>query len=57
MTNYPVIDWFEIICDCGYYDQMHFIKEFKKIMNSTPFEFVKLCEGDFYYERPILILS
>lgn len=55
MSAYPDIDWFEIIYNCGYYDQMHFIREFKYIMKATPDYFLKICNGTFYFERPVRI--
>jgi len=57
MGDYPDIDWFDIIGDCGYYDQMHFIHEFKKIINYNPLQLLKKSEGNFYFERPLLIMN
>jgi len=36
-------DWFEIINECGYFDQAHMIKDFKKFTNVSPTVF----ESDF----------
>jgi methylphosphotriester-DNA--protein-cysteine methyltransferase len=38
--NHP--DWMEILEKYGYYDQAHFIKDFKKIINKTPHQYLKL---------------
>lgn len=48
------LDWFNIVCDCGYYDQMHFIHEFKSIMKHTPIKFLKDCNNEFYFKRPFI---
>ena len=32
--------WPSIALDCGYYDQAHFIKEFKAFTGATPSEFI-----------------
>ncbi|PKQ60287.1 hypothetical protein BZG02_20015 [Labilibaculum filiforme] len=55
LESFPDLDWFDIVCECGYYDQMHFIHEFKSIMNCTPQSFMKKCKGRFYFHRPFLI--
>lgn len=35
------INWADIAYSCGYYDQMHFIKEFKKFSGETPSHYYK----------------
>jgi AraC-like DNA-binding protein len=35
----PEKNWTTIAYECGYYDQMHFIKEFKQLANITPTQF------------------
>lgn len=35
-------DWFEILEKYGYFDQAHFIKDFKKITGKTPLEYYRL---------------
>jgi len=35
------VDWHDILFECGYYDQAHFIKEFKFHTGYTPSEFIK----------------
>lgn len=32
----PALDWQDIVCQCGYYDQMHLIKDFKFFAAVTP---------------------
>ncbi len=56
LSEYPEIDWCDIICRCGYYDQMHFIHEFKNVMKCTPMKFLKISNGNFYFNRPVVII-
>jgi AraC-like DNA-binding protein len=35
----PALDWFDIIYDCGYFDQTHFIKEFRHFTGQPPVAF------------------
>lgn len=35
----PNLDWFDIIYDCGYFDQTHFIKEFRHFTGQPPVAF------------------
>jgi AraC-like DNA-binding protein len=35
----PVLDWFDIIYDCGYFDQTHFIKDFRHFTGEPPAAF------------------
>jgi AraC-like DNA-binding protein len=35
----PALDWFDIIFDCGYFDQTHFIKDFKHFTGEPPVAF------------------
>jgi AraC-like DNA-binding protein len=39
--NDPARSWTTIAHDCGYYDQMHFIKDFKLFSGSKPLSFFK----------------
>ena len=48
----PRHNWNEMIYHCGYYDQSHFIKEFKFFMKESPHQFLHKSEGHFYYNRP-----
>lgn len=45
----------EIALECGYYDQNHFIKEFKALTNNTPSSFS--CDEYFLFNRLILFSS
>jgi len=35
------VDWFEVIYQCGYYDQSHLIHDFKHFLDLTPAQFIK----------------
>jgi AraC-like DNA-binding protein len=37
----PAIHWADIAADCGYYDQPHFIKEFRQFAGTTPTDFMR----------------
>jgi AraC-like DNA-binding protein len=45
-----------VFSECGYYDQSHFIKDFKSYTGRTPVEFITNKSGSFYFDRPYLIL-
>lgn len=40
-TNASKIDWFEIINECGYYDQSQMIHDFKHYINLSPSKYLK----------------
>ena len=35
-------DWAQVALDCGYYDQAHFINEFRELSGATPAQFASL---------------
>ncbi len=39
--NDTKMDWFEVINQCGYYDQSHLIHDFKHFINLSPKQFLK----------------
>jgi AraC-like DNA-binding protein len=41
LTAGEVVDWPRLALDLGYFDQAHFIKDFKAIVGKTPAEYVK----------------
>jgi AraC-like DNA-binding protein len=43
--NDTKMDWFEIISECGYYDQSQLIHDFKHYLNLTPSKYLKFQEG------------
>ena len=47
--KYPQKNWTSIAYDCGYYDQMHMIKEFKEFANVNPSDLLRLNAG---FTRP-----
>ncbi len=55
ISNHSEMDLFDVLCTCGYYDQMHFIHEFKEIMKTTPSQFLKISKGHFYFNRPVIM--
>ena len=46
----PDINLTHLACDCGYYDQAHLIKEFKRFSGYTPTEYMAVCApySDFF---------
>ena len=52
---FPYIHFPDILYSSGYYDQAHFIHDFKSIMKLSPLEFLKKCKGNFYLTRPFVI--
>ena len=41
------INWAGLASDCGFYDQAHFIRNFKAFSGFTPLEYVRQRNGDF----------
>ncbi|MBU1096528.1 MAG: helix-turn-helix domain-containing protein [Bacteroidetes bacterium] len=52
--NKSYIDYYNIVYECGFFDQSHFIKDFKKIVGETPKEFFtrELSQVVFISGRP-----
>ncbi len=46
------VDWVQLAHDCGYYDQAHFINEFREFCGFTPVEYMKE-KGEFVNYIPI----
>ena len=46
----PNISFTQLSYECGYYDQAHFIKEFKQFSGYTPTEYMTVCNpySDFF---------
>ncbi len=40
------VDWTRLALDLGYFDQAHFIKDFKAIVGQTPGEYARAVQGD-----------
>jgi AraC-like DNA-binding protein len=45
MTSGDVPDWSRLALELGYYDQAHFIKDFKSIVGKSPGDYAKLLSG------------
>lgn len=41
LTTQPELDWHDVLHNSGYYDQAHFIKDFKRFTGRTPSEYMK----------------
>lgn len=41
LQEHPNYDWQDILYQCGYFDQMHFIKDFRKFTGQTPAKFLE----------------
>jgi AraC-like DNA-binding protein len=41
----PEVDWAPLALDLGYFDQAHFIKDFKAVVGRSPAEYAAMCEG------------
>jgi len=46
LASGEVVDWPKIALELGYFDQAHFIKDFKMIVGSSPAEYVKRINTD-----------
>jgi len=53
LNKYPFIDWNEMAYSCGYYDQSHFIHDFKNILKISPEEFVSRIVNNYYLFHPV----
>lgn len=53
LENNPVsINWAGLALDCGYYDQAHFINEFKRFSGFSPVAYIEL-KGDYMNYVPV----
>lgn len=52
LNRKPSLGWGDLVDRCGYYDQSHFIHEFKAIMRQSPLQYLKSNQGSFYLNRP-----
>jgi AraC-like DNA-binding protein len=44
-SNKTEVDWFEVINECGYYDQSQLIHDFKHFLNLSPSKYLKFQQG------------
>jgi len=51
LSRQPSVSWVDLVDRCGYYDQSHFIHEFKAIMKKSPLQYLKSSHGSFYLDR------
>ncbi|MCB0536312.1 MAG: helix-turn-helix domain-containing protein [Cyclobacteriaceae bacterium] len=52
IENQISVDWSQIVFDCGFYDQSHFIADFKNFSGFTPTEYMKR-KGDLLNYIPV----
>ena len=52
IENHIAVDWTQIAYDCGFYDQSHFIADFKNFSGFTPSEYIKQ-RGEFLNYIPV----
>jgi AraC-like DNA-binding protein len=45
IAEQPAIDWAPLALDLGYFDQAHFINDFKAVVGRSPAEYAAMCEG------------
>lgn len=43
MAEGKVVEWPKLALELGYFDQAHFIKDFKAIVGKSPTEYAKDC--------------
>jgi AraC-like DNA-binding protein len=43
VADSEVVDWAKLALDLGYFDQAHFIKDFKTIVGRTPAEYASIA--------------
>lgn len=55
MSHKKSVDYCDLCYLCGYYDQSHFIKEFRDNTGYTPKQFMKVTGGNFYLDRACVI--
>jgi AraC-like DNA-binding protein len=53
IENQISVDWSQIAFDCGFYDQSHFIADFKRFSGFTPSEYINK-KGDILNYIPVL---
>jgi AraC-like DNA-binding protein len=45
IADEPHVDWAMLALDLGYFDQAHFIKDFKAVVGRAPAEYAAMCAG------------
>jgi hypothetical protein len=50
---HPEQSWASVAYECGYFDQMHLIKDFKAFTGFTPFDFFKHQHSQYIQMMPI----
>lgn len=54
LKKYPFVDWSELVYSCGYYDQSHFIHDFRNFMQLSPEEFIIRLKSNYYTAHPVM---
>ncbi|MEM8535884.1 MAG: AraC family transcriptional regulator, partial [Chloroflexota bacterium] len=50
LADGATVDWARLAQDLGYFDQSHFIRDFKALVGSTPVEYARLVENSLQQE-------
>ncbi len=46
LTRGNIVDWSRLALDLGYFDQAHFINDFRSLIGMSPTEYAKRASGE-----------